>query len=162
MSEKLVENVHRSILRLHNQGILHDRGEGDPDVFKGAIHDLIKDARKAADALERERMDHDHTSAVLAEIKAEHEKLLERVKELEAVNTERWKRLEIQDGSIRLTRDMLAARDARIERLEGACVQARGALRLDAMVDENGVFYGTTGAALDAIEAALRSQEPTP
>jgi DNA-binding CsgD family transcriptional regulator len=34
-------------------------------------------------------------------------------------------------------------------------IQARGALRLDAMVDDRGEFFGTTEVALEAIEKAL-------
>lgn len=37
-----------------------------------------------------------------------------------------------------------------------ALIQAKGALRLDAMVDDNGKAFGTTIVALDAIEEALR------
>lgn len=37
-----------------------------------------------------------------------------------------------------------------------ALIQAGGALRLDAMVDEGGEPYGTTVIALDAISAALK------
>ena len=36
-----------------------------------------------------------------------------------------------------------------------ALIQARGALRLDAMVDGGGKPYGTTAVALEAIDAAI-------
>lgn len=41
------------------------------------------------------------------------------------------------------------------ERLRKACVQVRGALVLDAMVDDRGRPYGTTWVALQAIAEAL-------
>ena len=41
------------------------------------------------------------------------------------------------------------------KRLREALIQARGALRLDCMVDENGNAYGTTIVALEAIGEAL-------
>ena len=42
-----------------------------------------------------------------------------------------------------------------IDAMRRALVQARGALLLDAMVDENGNAYGTTMVALKAIDTAL-------
>ena len=58
--------------------------------------------------------------------------------------------------------DALAAAEAERDRLleqtetmRSALIQARGALRLDAMVDRDGNPYGTTGVALEAIDAAL-------
>lgn len=44
---------------------------------------------------------------------------------------------------------------AAIAKAREALIQARGALRLDHMVDENGEPYGTTTVALDEIDAAL-------
>ena len=44
--------------------------------------------------------------------------------------------------------------------LEKACIQAAGALRLDAMVDANGLFYGTTIVALETISIALQAGQP--
>ena len=40
-----------------------------------------------------------------------------------------------------------------------ALIQARGALRLDAMVDESGKHYGTTEVALHLIDEAIRKAE---
>lgn len=40
-----------------------------------------------------------------------------------------------------------------------ALIQAFGALKTDAMVNDNGVFYGTTIEALTAIKAALAKAE---
>lgn len=45
---------------------------------------------------------------------------------------------------------------ARLAACEEALVQARGALLLDHMVQDNGAPYGTTVVALDAIDAALK------
>jgi hypothetical protein len=46
---------------------------------------------------------------------------------------------------------------ADVERMREALIQARGALRLDCMVDNDGKPFGTTTVALDAIDAALLS-----
>ena len=43
-----------------------------------------------------------------------------------------------------------------IAALVDAARQAKGALLLDAMLDEHGGPYGTTSVALDAIDAALK------
>lgn len=43
----------------------------------------------------------------------------------------------------------------RERRLREALIQARGALKCDAMLDEHGLHYGTTTVALEAINAAL-------
>ncbi|MBX3380931.1 MAG: hypothetical protein KF805_12635 [Phycisphaeraceae bacterium] len=58
-----------------------------------------------------------------------------------------------------IERDLLAASNAR---LREACVQARGALLLDHMVDDTGKPYGTTTVALEAIHAALSTTPSTP
>jgi predicted RNase H-like nuclease (RuvC/YqgF family) len=64
----------------------------------------------------------------------------------------------------RLTRRAERAEEAgsALQRAEGAigmlvnaCIQARGALRLDVMLDDIGKPYGTTTVALDAIDVAL-------
>lgn len=39
--------------------------------------------------------------------------------------------------------------------LLAACVQARGALRLDHMVDDDGKPFGTTTVAMEALDAAI-------
>ncbi len=44
---------------------------------------------------------------------------------------------------------------ARVAELKAALIQCRGALRLDAMVDEDGQPYGTTEVALEAVRCAL-------
>ena len=49
----------------------------------------------------------------------------------------------------------VAALEAERDALRKACVQARGALLLDAMVDDEGRPYGTTWVALQAIAEAL-------
>lgn len=43
--------------------------------------------------------------------------------------------------------------------LRKACGQARGALMLDAMVDDDGEPFGTTTVALDALDKALEATE---
>lgn len=74
-------------------------------------------------------------------------RMKERVKTLDRVVTDICDEL----GCAHDNEEALAA----IDRLKQALVQARGALTLDHMVDDNGQPYGTTMVALQAIEEAL-------
>lgn len=111
-------------------------------------------------------------------VRAERDALLER---LDALTRERDEALE--DGQVRIEalrasiRVLADGRDADraevaalrevLERARAALVQANGALRLDAMVDDNGKPFGTTSVALEDTDAALSAIDalagkPTP
>jgi DNA-directed RNA polymerase subunit RPC12/RpoP len=50
--------------------------------------------------------------------------------------------------------------ELQIAEMQEALIQARGALRIDAMVDDEGNYFGTTMVALEAINAALAAHPP--
>lgn len=65
--------------------------------------------------------------------------------------------LDVGMANMKLSQELDAANE-RVRELEEACRQARGSMQIDAMVDDDGKFYGTTQVALAHLDKALNKR----